>query len=175
MSLTRIMAVVTSLLVVFSLLSCAPAKIRKSGSGGVSSTVQRVRDKSMRTRKVSRARKIIPRHGAVGHNIEVTLSRSAPVDNLLNVIISRRMDKYDREQLNHVYERGVSGQIASWTNPELGNQYRVTPYLAYQGAMKRACREAEVKVMINVNDGIEQINTTACRDRNGQWRIQRER
>ena len=46
---------------------------------------------------------------AIGHNTEATLIGAA-VGTMLGYIIGNEMDKADRQQLNQVYERGVSGQ-----------------------------------------------------------------
>ena len=67
---------------------------------------------------------------AIGHNTEATLI-GAVAGGLIGYIIGNEMDKYDRQQLNHVYERGVSGQTNSWSNPDNGNSYKVTPKPAY--------------------------------------------
>ncbi len=106
---------------------------------------------------------------AIGHDTESTLIGAA-VGTMLGYIVGNEMDKYDREQLNHVYERGVSGQTSSWVNPDKGNQYQVTPQPAYTGANNRVCRKAEVTAII---DGkAEKTYTTACRDDYGQWQLQ---
>ncbi len=106
---------------------------------------------------------------AIGHDTESTLIGAA-VGTMLGYIVGNEMDKYDREQLNHVYERGVSGQTSSWVNPDKGNQYQVTPQPAYTGANSRVCRKAEVTAII---DGkAEKTYTTACRDDYGQWQLQ---
>ena len=106
---------------------------------------------------------------AIGHNTEATLIGMA-VGTMLGYIVGNEMDKYDREQLNHVYERGVSGQTSSWINPDAGNQYQVTPQPAYNGANNQWCRKAEVVAII---DGkTEKAYTTACRDQNGHWQLQ---
>ena len=175
MKATRIMVVATLIPIVFLLVSCAPAKKRKTARVDATSTVRRVEDKAMIARTVSHENKTIPGNTAIGHDTEVTLLRNLSADSVLSLIIRNKMDKYDREQLNHVYERGVSGQISSWTNPEQGNQYRVAPRPAYQGAGKRVCREAEIKAMLGVDGGIKRMSTTACRNLNGQWRIGQER
>ncbi len=105
----------------------------------------------------------------IGHNTEATLIGMA-VGTMLGYIVGNEMDKYDREELNHVYERGVSGQTASWINPDKGNQYQVTPQPAYTGADKQWCRKAEVAAII---DGkTEKTYSTACRDQNGHWQLQ---
>ena len=62
----------------------------------------------------------------IGHNTEATLIGAA-VGTMLGYIVGNEMDKYDRQELNHVYERGMSAQTASWINPDNGNQYHVTP------------------------------------------------
>ncbi|WP_028583519.1 glycine zipper domain-containing protein [Desulfogranum mediterraneum] len=106
----------------------------------------------------------------IGHNTEATLIGAA-VGTMLGYIVGNEMDKYDRQQLNHVYERGVSNQRSSWVNPDTGNQYSVTPQPAYQNAQsQRVCRRAEVDAVI---DGKRQTTyTTACRDASGQWQLQ---
>ena len=106
----------------------------------------------------------------IGHNTEATLIGMA-VGTLIGYIVGNEMDKYDREQLNHVYERGVSGSSTAWVNPDNGNQYRVTPQPAYsEPKTNNPCRKAEI---IAVIDGKEQVtHTTACRDANGQWELQ---
>ena len=106
---------------------------------------------------------------AIGHNTEATLIGAA-VGTMLGYIVGNEMDKYDRQQLNHVYERGVSNQTSSWVNPDTGAQYSVTPMPAYTTANNRICRKAEIDAVI---DGkVEKTYTTACRDANGHWQLQ---
>lgn len=107
---------------------------------------------------------------AIGHNTEATLIGAA-VGTMLGYIVGNEMDKYDKQQLNHVYERGVSNQRSSWVNPDSGNQYAVTPQPAYQNPQtSQPCRKAEIDAVI---DGKRQKTyTTACRDANGQWQLQ---
>ncbi len=107
---------------------------------------------------------------AIGHNTEATLI-GAIAGGLLGYIIGNEMDKYDREQLNHVYERGVSGQANAWKNPDNGNSYRVTPQPAYTDtSTHRPCRKAEIQSIINGKQ--ETVYTTACRDQYGHWQLQ---
>ncbi|PIE59544.1 MAG: hypothetical protein CSA32_03470 [Desulfobulbus propionicus] len=106
---------------------------------------------------------------AIGHNTEATLIGAA-VGTMVGYIFGNEMDKYDRQQLNHVYERGVSNQPAAWVNPDNGNQYTVTPQPAYQAAPQKICRKAEIQAVI---DGrTETTYTTACRDNAGHWQLQ---
>ena len=107
---------------------------------------------------------------AIGHNTEATLIGAA-VGTMLGYMIGNEMDKYDREQLNHVYERGVSGQTNSWRNPDTNNVYQVTPQPAYSNpSTHQPCRQAEIQAVI---DGKPQTTySTACRDQYGQWQLQ---
>jgi len=107
----------------------------------------------------------------IGHNTEATLIGMA-VGTMLGYIVGNEMDKYDREQLNHVYERGVSGNTSAWINPDTNNQYRVTPQPAYTGPNgNRVCRKAEIQAVI---DGKQETTyATACRDAYGHWELQK--
>jgi surface antigen len=109
---------------------------------------------------------------AIGHSTEATLIGAA-VGTLLGYVVGNEMDKYDREQLNHSYERGVSGQTNSWRNPDTGNTYEVKPQPAYSDTKsRRTCRQAEI---IAVIDGkTERTYSTACRDENGHWQLQNQ-
>ncbi len=107
---------------------------------------------------------------AIGHSTEATLIGAA-VGTMLGYMVGNEMDKYDREQLNHVYERGTSGRATSWRNPDTGNSYEVLPQPAYSHPeTKQVCRQAEI---IAVIDGkTERTYSTACRDDFGRWQLQ---
>ncbi len=107
---------------------------------------------------------------AIGHNTGATLIGAA-VGGLLGYIVGNEMDKYDREQLNHAYERGISNQRSAWVNPDSGHQYAVTPQPAYQNPSNhQVCRRAEIEATI---DGKPQRTySTACRDQYGAWQLQ---
>ncbi|MGI6656578.1 MAG: RT0821/Lpp0805 family surface protein [Desulfobulbus sp.] len=105
---------------------------------------------------------------AIGHDTGATLIGAA-VGGLLGYIVGNEMDKYDREQLNHAYERGVSYQPSSWVNPDTGNQYSITPQPAYQ-TNNQVCRRASINAVI---DGRPQTtHSTACRNAYGAWELQ---
>ena len=107
---------------------------------------------------------------AIGHNTGATLIGAA-VGAGLGYIIGNEMDKYDRDRLNNVYERGVSNQRSTWVNPDSGNRYAVTPQPAYQDpSSHQVCRRAEINAVI---DGKPQRTySTACRDEYGSWQLQ---
>ena len=107
---------------------------------------------------------------AIGHSTEGTLIGAA-VGTMLGYIVGSEMDKYDRQQLDHMYERGVSNQRSSWVNPDTGNQYTVTPQPAYQEpSSRRVCRRAEIEAVIDGRP--ERTYSTACRNEYGQWELQ---
>ena len=107
---------------------------------------------------------------AIGHNTCGTLIGAA-VGTMLGYIVGSEMDKYDRQQLDHMYERGVSNQRSSWVNPDTGNQYTVTPQPAYQEpSSRRVCRRAEIEAIIDGRP--ERTYSTACRNEYGQWELQ---
>lgn len=107
---------------------------------------------------------------AIGHNTEGTLIGAA-VGTMLGYIVGSEMDKYDRQQLDHMYERGVSNQRSTWVNPDTGNQYTVTPQPAYQEpSSRRVCRRAEIEAIIDGRP--ERTYSTACRNEYGQWELQ---
>lgn len=107
---------------------------------------------------------------AIGHNTGGTLIGAA-VGTMLGYIVGSEMDKYDRQQLDHMYERGVSNQRSSWVNPDTGNQYTVTPQPAYQEpSSRRVCRRAEIEAVIDGRP--ERTYSTACRNEYGQWELQ---
>jgi surface antigen len=107
---------------------------------------------------------------AIGHNTEGTLIGAA-VGTMLGYIVGSEMDKYDRQQLDHMYERGVSNQRSTWVNPDTGNQYTVTPQPAYQEpSSRRVCRRAEIEAVIDGRP--ERTYSTACRNEYGQWELQ---
>jgi surface antigen len=106
---------------------------------------------------------------AIGHNTGGTLIGAA-VGTMLGYIVGNEMDKYDRQQLSHVYERGVSGSPSAWVNPDSGNQYQVTPKPAYNGSNQQVCRQAEIMAVIDGRQ--ERTLSTACRDSQGNWILQ---
>ena len=149
----------TTFLLVLFLASCAP--------------VQTAKKKTVLSKKKTKTISIKAKAKAVGHNLEVSL-RGDAAESPLFLLVKKEMDRYDREQTNHVFERGLSGRTSSWTNPDKGNRYRITPLPALQTIGKSVCRKAKMEAMLNGNDQLETINTKACRANNGRWRISEE-
>ncbi len=133
----------------------------------------------------------------IGHNTEATLIGTA-VGTMLGYIVGNEMDKFDRRQLNNVYETGASGLTQAWVNPDTHNEYWVTPERSYHQPPQRTqphrrqyrrqqyqrrqyqqqryrqpekvCRKAEIVAIIDGRR--EKTYTTACRDANGSWQLQ---
>ena len=108
---------------------------------------------------------------AIGRNTEATLIGAA-VGTMLGYIVGNEMDKYDRQQLNQVYETAPSGRTSTWKNPDNGNAYQVTPQPAYTQPKQpdRPCRQAEI--LATIDGRTEKTYTTACRNNQGQWVLQ---
>ena len=107
---------------------------------------------------------------AIGRSTEGTLIGAA-VGGLLGYIVGNEMDKYDQAQLNQVYESSPSHQRTQWVNPDTNRSYTVTPQPAYTQSSGQVCREAEI--IANVDGRPEKVKSTACRDNDGRWVIQR--
>ncbi len=107
---------------------------------------------------------------AIGHDTQSTLIGTA-IGTMIGYIVGNEMDKYDRQELNHVYERGMSNRPSSWVNPDTGNQYSVTPQPAYTDpASHRVCRKAKIDAIIDGQP--KHTYSTACRDAYGHWQLQ---
>jgi len=108
---------------------------------------------------------------AIGRNKEATLIGIA-VGTLLGYIVGNEMDKQDRQELNHAYEFGPSGQSTGWRNPDSGKSYQVIPQPAYVQPSQpdRPCRRAEI--LATIDGRTEKTYTTACRNNAGHWELQ---
>lgn len=105
---------------------------------------------------------------AIGRNTEATLIGAA-VGGLLGYIVGNEMDKQDQNRLNQVYESAPSGAATTWTNPDSGNTFSVTPEPVYFPQEDQPCRKAEI--LATIDGKTEKTLTTACRNANGQWEI----
>lgn len=107
---------------------------------------------------------------AIGRNTTGTLIGAA-VGGMLGYIVGNEMDKYDQAQLNQVYESSPSNQRTQWVNPDTNRSYSVTPKPAYTQPSGQVCREAEI--LATVDGRPEKVVSTACRDDEGRWVIQK--
>ena len=81
--------------------------------------------------------------------------------------VGRTMDEVDRRKANQTLENTPTGQTTSWSNPDNGNTYAVTPTQTYNSG-NQPCREYSTEAWIDGRK--ETVTGTACRDANGNWR-----
>ncbi|GMR08143.1 MAG: RT0821/Lpp0805 family surface protein [Gammaproteobacteria bacterium] len=82
--------------------------------------------------------------------------------------IGKSMDENDRYRSQQALETNRTNQPASWTNPDNGNQYTVTPTNTYTASSGEPCREYTTEAVIDGRKEI--IRGTACREPDGSWR-----
>jgi len=80
--------------------------------------------------------------------------------------LGRSMDENDRYQANEAMESAPTNQTTSWSNPDSGNEYSVTPTRTYYSD-SRPCREYTTEAWIDGRK--ETIYGTACRNSDGSW------
>lgn len=104
----------------------------------------------------------------IGKNTESTLIGAA-VGTMLGYMVGNEMEKYDKIQLNKVYDKSPTGKVSTWTNPDNGNSYSVTPQKTTYNSDHQPCRKAYITAII---DGkVEKTEAEACRNENGNWTI----
>jgi surface antigen len=82
--------------------------------------------------------------------------------------IGDSMDKADRVHTHRVMETARTGQNVTWTNPDTGAEYSVTPTRTYQRENGQYCRDYKSWGWI---DGYEEeLRGTVCRASDGSWR-----
>jgi len=82
--------------------------------------------------------------------------------------IGRSMDETDRMKSQQALESNRTQQASSWSNPDNGNQYTVTPTRTYTADSGQACREYTTEAVV---DGKKELLTgTACRQADGTWK-----
>ncbi len=80
--------------------------------------------------------------------------------------IGDSMDRQDRYMANQSLETYRDNQSNSWTNPNTGNQYTVTPTETYN-TNSGPCRDYTTKAVIGGRT--ETIYGRACRQSDGSW------
>lgn len=84
--------------------------------------------------------------------------------------IGRTMDQADKQRTVQVIDQGQPNHTYSWTNPDSGYAYQVTPGPVVQHSHHRQCREFTQNVMIGGKE--QQAYGTACRQPDGSWKIE---
>jgi len=82
--------------------------------------------------------------------------------------IGRRMDDRDRSCVGQSLELANSGQTVTWSNPQAGVSYQLTP-LGADARRDDGCRT--FKLVAHGGFGLSEGRTTACVDDKGVWRL----
>lgn len=80
--------------------------------------------------------------------------------------LGRQMDENDRQRTYNALEYNHSNQSSSWTNPDSGYDYSVTPTRTYETSAG-PCRDYTTEAYIDGRR--ESVHGTACRDADGRW------
>ncbi len=80
--------------------------------------------------------------------------------------IGRQMDDSDHYEAGQALENTPTHQRSSWSNPDTGNRYAVTPTRTYYEDT-RPCREYTTEAWIDGRK--ETVYGTACRQSDGSW------
>lgn len=83
--------------------------------------------------------------------------------------IGEYMTRQDREYMGRSLEQNRPGQTSTWSNPETGYNYRVTPQPVYTGSQGRTCRNFNQVILADGRR--ERVRGTACKNRQGRWEI----
>src|SRR3954471_682170 len=81
--------------------------------------------------------------------------------------IGAKMDEADKLKAAQALESTPTGEHASWTNPDTGAKYTMTPTKTYE-ASAGPCREFTVDA--SVDGKPEKVSGTACRQSDGGWK-----
>lgn len=82
--------------------------------------------------------------------------------------VGRYLEEQDREEVAFALEKSETGETSTWTNPDTGQNYAITPTETYTMS-GNPCREF---VLVREVNGEEYETTeTACRRADGRWEI----
>jgi surface antigen len=88
--------------------------------------------------------------------------------------VGRTMDEVDRMKANQALESQPVNKTSTWTNPDSGNKYAVTPTRTFfeksaETQEIQPCREYTTEAWIGGQK--EMVYGTACRQDDGSWKI----
>jgi surface antigen len=93
---------------------------------------------------------------------------------LLGGAVGDSLDRADRIYAAHGFQRGLeyhpSGRTSYWHNPDNGHAGSLTPTGTYETAYGH-CRE--FRQTVTIEGAVRRARGTACRDRDGHWRVDR--
>ena len=83
--------------------------------------------------------------------------------------IGQSMDDVDRLKTAQALNDNRSGESTTWTNPDTGEQYTVTPTRTYEQS-GAPCREFELDATVGGEPG-QRVTGTACLQADGTWKV----
>jgi len=83
--------------------------------------------------------------------------------------IGQTMDDVDRMKTAETLNNNRTGQSTTWTNPDTGEEYTVTPTRTFEES-SGPCREFELDATVGGERG-QTVNGTACLQADGSWKI----
>lgn len=83
--------------------------------------------------------------------------------------IGQSMDDVDRMRTAQALNDNRTGQSTSWTNPDTGETYTVTPTQTYEQS-DGPCREFELDATVGGEPG-QSVSGTACLQSDGSWKV----
>ncbi len=86
--------------------------------------------------------------------------------------IGQNMDDVDRMKTAQALNSNRTGQSTTWTNPDNGREYTVTPTRTYEEPSGAPCREFELDATVGGEPG-QEVSGTACLQADGSWKIVR--
>lgn len=99
---------------------------------------------------------------------------AALMGGLLGGYVGHKLDQRDKEMASQAamraFEQQRNGHASVWKNPNTGNHGEVVPVKTYQLADGRYCRRYEQTIYVGGEK--EKSAGTACREKDGTWKIQ---
>jgi surface antigen len=84
--------------------------------------------------------------------------------------IGQTMDDVDRMKTAEALNNNRTGQSTTWTNPDNGREYTVTPTRTYEESSGAPCREFQLDASVGGEPG-QEVYGTACLQADGSWKI----
>ena len=84
--------------------------------------------------------------------------------------IGQSMDDVDRMKTAEALNNNRTGQSTTWTNPDNGREYTVTPTRTYEEDSGAPCREFELDATVGGEPG-QKVHGTACLQADGSWKV----
>ncbi len=107
-------------------------------------------------------------HIGKGSGRTAAIVGGAVIGALVGGNIGQGMDRTDAVYASRALETAPSGNAVTWTNPDSGNRYTVTPTRTYRDTDGRYCREFTTWGWIGGYE--QQLYGTACRMADGSWK-----